>query len=158
MPKKKATGYHSRPGGHDPVSGKSPASPEAARITKGVRYIVTANTHPADYRFVADGVEVNDSGTWITKKSPSTFYPDSCSQQQVVNSIRYAFTHTTFVKFNVNQTTKLKSYEFNGPSAPVTGNKAAYCLGNGQLFTIAGYLRYNGKNWIIPTAFPLSIF
>lgn len=71
----------------------------------------------------------------------STFFPDACSQPQIVASIVYASQHAIPVL----------PWGQAGPSAPAAGG-AQYCLGaNGNPFPIRHALLANGR---VNTAFP----
>jgi hypothetical protein len=72
-----AVGYHHRPNGVDPPG---------ARVVRVVQ--------PPDSNGVYRArVMLRDpaSGTWISKKAPSTFYPDAISPDEVVDAILAAF-------------------------------------------------------------------
>ena len=150
-----AVGYHSRPNGHDALLGTRPGSPAAAQITAGQRFIVPpGNSHPAPYRYVGNGVRVFNVATnaWVLKVAPSTFYPDSCSQREVVASIRYAYMHP------YSAAPAGPNNPFSGPSAPSVG-APGYCTGaGGQPFTVGGYLNLIGGQWVVNSAYPIAMF
>ncbi|MCU9946059.1 EndoU domain-containing protein [Pseudomonas sp. PDM13] len=149
-----AVGYHSRPAGHDPRLGALPASPVAARITAGQQYFVEPPAVGAagPYRYLGGGIEVDNAGVWVAKGGAgvSSFYPDSCTQVQVIASVRYAYTHPLQSVGGGNF--------FSGPSAPSVG-AAGYCVGEaGNPFTIGGFLNNIGGLWTINTAYPIGNF
>ncbi|WP_374978805.1 EndoU domain-containing protein [Pseudomonas solani] len=150
-----AVGFHSRPGNHDPVLG-GPAAPFAARITAGRDFFVQPGiNHPAPYRYLGRGIQVANAGVWVPKAGAgvSTFYPDSCTQVQVVESIRYAYTHPIQGVGPVGGPNF-----FTGPSAPSVG-AVNYCVGeNGNPFTIGGFLNNIGGLWTINSAYPIGNF
>lgn len=150
-----AVGFHSRPADHNPLLGAGPASPVAARTVGPSTYIVPPGlNHPAPYRYVNANVEVFDvpNNAWVAKAGPSTFFPDSCTQQEVVASIRYAYMH-----LNVGVAPPPQVI-FYGPSAP-TANAAGYCVGEqGLPFTVGGYLNNIGGLWWVNSAFPIASF
>ncbi|WP_071871611.1 EndoU domain-containing protein [Atopomonas hussainii] len=149
-----AVGYHSRPNGHDARLGAAADAPLAARITAGQRFIVPpGNNHPAPYRYVANGIQVFNvlTNAWVNKAAPSTFFPDSCSQNEVVASVRYAYMHAYSPAGAPN-------VRFSGPSAPSVG-AVGFCTGeNGYPFTIGGYLNQIGVQWVVNSAFPVATF
>lgn len=133
-----ATGYHSRPGGHDPILAPAVL---AARVTGAV-------TQSTDYPDVYQGVGIQVrqvDGPWVDKQPDfSTFFPDHCTQAQVVASIGYAY----------SQNPQGASAPFHGPSAPNAGAQH-YCTSNdGSLLQVRGYLNSIGGNWIVNTAYP----
>lgn len=108
--KGKPVGYHSRPGGKDP-SGARVVSVRDQPNSKGV---YTAN------------IEVRDGNQW--KQKFSSFFPDSMSQQQVVDAILHAY----------NNSSDKNKQPWQGPS--------------GLGFDIQGYTLSKGD---INTAFPV---
>ena len=133
-----ATGYHSRPGGHDPILAPAVL---AARVTGAV---AQSAHYPDVYRGV--GIQVRQVlGAWFNKQPNfSTFFPDHCTQAQVVASIGYAY----------SQDPQVASAPFHGPSAPNAG-APLYCTSNdGSLLQVQGYLNSIGGNWIVNTAYP----
>ncbi|MET1079524.1 MAG: EndoU domain-containing protein [Pseudomonas sp.] len=151
-----AVGYHSRPNSHDPLLGTAPTAQQAARITAGQLFIVPpGNNHPAPYRYVANGIQVFNTVTnaWVAKAAPSTFYPDSCTQQQVVASIRYAYMHP----YSPAALAAPGNW-FAGPSAPSVG-AVGYCTGeSGFPFTLRGYLNQLMGVWTLNTVYPIATF
>ncbi|MCD4483037.1 EndoU domain-containing protein [Chromobacterium vaccinii] len=151
-----ATGFHAQPGGHNPQFGPEADAPLAARITGGVGYIVLPGAvHPGPYRYVGRGIQVRNAvtGAWVAKggAGSSTFYPDACNREQVMASVRYAYTHAIVAAPPAGG-------QFVGPSAPAV-NAADYCTGeDGAVFSIAGYLNLMGGVWRVNTAYPLSMF
>lgn len=161
-----AVGFHSRPGNHDPLVGPLALDPVAARTIGPRTYMVPYGLNqPNDYRYANANVEVFNvaTGTWVAKAGPSTFFPDSCTQQQVVASIRYAFMHLSsgLVMGGGN------SQIFFGPSAPtvIAVVPNPYCVDEqGLAFTVGGYL--NGIPpapgaalvWWGSSAFPIAAF
>lgn len=150
-----ATGFHSRPNSHDPRLGVAPMAPFAAQITAGVQYIVQPGiNHPGPYRYLGGGIQVaNAAGVMVPKggAGSSTFFPDSCSQVQVVASIRYAYTHPFSVIGGAGGA-------FTGPSAPSVG-AVGYCTGEaGNPFTIGGFVNQIGGAWTLNTAYPIGNF
>ncbi|MBU6956581.1 EndoU domain-containing protein [Pseudomonas sp. CVAP len=150
-----AVGFHSRPAGHDPSLGNGPAAPLAARTFGALVFIVPPGlNNPQPYRYMNNGVQIFNTGTnaWQAKAGPSTFFPESCTQQAVVESIRYAYMHL------LSSVTPPPAAAFYGPSAPAI-NAPGYCVGeNGYPFTISGYLNNIGGLWWVNTAFPIASF
>lgn len=123
-------GFHSRPGGINPVTVTS------AKVTQ-----------PANNQGIY-GIQWIYAGT--NKSKFSTMFPDRCSQGQVLTSIRYAAANP------VQCPAGAPNWAWCGlnqpPSLPVDRQKA-YCLANNnQPFVIAGASLDNGN---INTAFPL---
>ncbi|APQ10379.1 hypothetical protein BJP27_02240 [Pseudomonas oryzihabitans] len=147
-----ATGFHAQPGGHSPTIGAAAGSPVAADITGGSAYIVQPGTaHPGPYRYKANVRIRNAGGAFIPKLSPSTFFPNDCSKDQIIASIRYAYQHP------YKSVTPTGS-DFNGPSAPYV-SATDYCLGeNGYPFTVGGFLNQIGGVWILNSAFPIATY
>jgi hypothetical protein len=108
--KGKPVGYHSRPGGRD-APGARIVSMRDGPNSKGV---YTAN------------IEIQDGGQW--KQKFSSFFPDSMSQQQVIDAIINAYSNSN----------NKKSQPWQGPS--------------GHGFDIQGYTLSKGD---INTAFPV---
>lgn len=105
--------------------------------------IVLGVNHPRNpHNGIYDAAVIfNKSGREIQKMS--TFYPNACSQAQIVNSIVHAASH---------QTGPAQPWGMLGPSAP-KANDNSYCLGsNGQPFTIRMGLIDNNSR--VNTAFP----
>lgn len=127
----KAVGYHSNPNGMTPstyLSHGSSQPPNAAGIYQW-----------NDIRLSLQGKTV--------QKPVSSMFPNKCSQAQVVSSIQYAATHAV-------GSCSAPPWAKCGPSAPSSGNRSAYCLGNdGSVFTIATALSSSGK---INTGFPVK--
>lgn len=152
-----AVGFHSRPGSHNPNMGPGVVVQQAADIAGGLAYIVPPGlNHPGPYRYKADVRVWNPAAlpnpAWVVKGTPSTFYPDSCTQPEVIASVRYAYMHPYVAVGGGNA--------FSGPSAPVVG-AANYCVGEaGTPFTIRGYLNQDlaTGNWVVNTAFPIANF
>ncbi|MFK7916389.1 MAG: EndoU domain-containing protein, partial [Pseudomonadales bacterium] len=71
--KGKPTGFHARPGGQDPAN----ARVKSIKDRPNRAGVYTAN------------IEVRDGGQW--KGKFSSFFPDSMSQQEVVNVILHAY-------------------------------------------------------------------
>lgn len=71
--KGKPTGFHSRPGGHDP---------QDARVT-------SIKDRPNRAGVYTANIEVRDGGQWKSKFS--SFFPDNLSQQEVVDVIVHAY-------------------------------------------------------------------
>ena len=120
-------GFHSRPGGRNPTTVASlqiTQSPNARGIY-GIRWSHRSN--PQRTKF-------------------STMFPDRCSTDQVLNSIRYAATNRYQCPANAPR------WAWCGANSPTSGG-STYCQGNnGNRFTIAGaFTRRNDIN----TAFPL---
>ncbi|WP_236214195.1 EndoU domain-containing protein [Metapseudomonas otitidis] len=162
-----ATGFHSRPNSHDPLLGAAPGAPFAARITAGVHYIVQPGiNHPGPYRYLGRGIQVaNAAGVMVPKAAPSTFFPDSCSQVQVIASIRYAYTHPfkdvgPFVPPPPPGGPARPPYAnfFAGPSAPSIG-AVGYCTAEGgNPFTVGGYIKQVAGLWTLSTVYPIASF
>ena len=108
--KGKPVGYHSRPGGQDP---------------DGVR-IVRMRDKPNKHGVYTAMIEIRDGNQW--KEKFSSFFPDSMSQQEVVDAVLSAY------KSSKNK----KKQPWQGPS--------------GLGFDIQGYTMSRGD---INTAFPI---
>jgi hypothetical protein len=123
-------GFHSRPGGLDPET--------VARFTI---------TQPAN----AQGIY---GGSWSYTGHPrppkfSTMFPDTCSMQQVLNSIAYAASQPTRCPANAPH------WAVCGPNRPKSASQSAgpFCeSSNGTTFIIAMARLSNGR---VNTAFPL---
>ncbi len=156
-----AVGFHSRPGNHDPQVAPGPAAQVAARTVGANIYMVPIGLNqPDDFRYANANVEVFNVATnaWVAKAAPSTFFPDSCSQQQVIASIRYAFMHLNTGLVPAGGGSQM----FFGPSAPTGTNviPSQYCLDErAQGFTVGGYLNPPvAGSWTINSAFPIAAF
>ena len=108
--KGKPTGFHSRPGGQDPANAR----------------VISVKDRPNKAGVYTANIEVRDGGQWKSKFS--SFFPDSLSQQEVVNLIVYAFKNSK----NPNE------QPWSGPS--------------GLGFQVQGYTSSRGG---INTAFPV---
>lgn len=126
-----AVGYHANPKGQKPntyVSHRGGQSANSAGI----------------YQW--RNIELMIKGKTV-QKPVSSMFPNKCSQNQIVKSIQYAATHV--VKNCSNP-----SWAKCGPSAPSSGNRNGYCIGNnGRAFTIATAQNSSGK---INTGFPVN--
>ncbi len=71
--KGKPTGFHSRPGGHDPANAR----------------VVSIKDRPNRVGVYTANIEVRDGGQWKSKFS--SFFPDKLSQQDVVDLIVHAY-------------------------------------------------------------------
>jgi len=133
-----ATGYHARPGGHDPILVPTQL---AARVTGN---LTASNVYQGVYR--GDGIQVRQAvgGAWFNKQQSSTFFPDTCSQSEVVESIRFAY----------GQNPLVADGPFEGPSAP-NADPADHCTGDDDAaLQVRGYLNNIGGSWILNTAYP----
>lgn len=108
--KGKPTGFHSRPGGQDP---------ENARIT-------SIKDRPNRAGVYTANIEVRDGGQWKSKFS--SFFPDSLSEQEVIDVIVHAY----------NNSKNPRKQPWSGPS--------------GLGFQVQGYTTSRGG---INTAFPV---
>jgi hypothetical protein len=126
-----AVGFHSRPGGNNPVFGTggvfatpgttSPAAPAVSAIYTGTP--VTVNT--------------------VRKRNLSTFFPNQCTIDQVTKSIRYAY-----------QNTASTANPYVGDSGPA-GADATYCrTGANATFSIRMYVHGNGLQALLNSAYP----
>jgi len=104
----KPTGYHSRPGGVDATNAR----------------LVSIKDQPNRAGVYTANIEVKDGDQWKSKFS--SFFPDSMSQQEVIDAILHAFSKSN------------KQQKWEGPS--------------GLGFTIQGYTTNKGG---INTAFPV---
>lgn len=129
----KATGYHHRREGQDSTT---------ARIGQ----VMKINELTGVY--VAKGISVWDGTNWRLKNGISSFFPDGCTVEQVINSIRHAAS---------NVECRYKNGKWSGHSAPANDNQhqeGHYCLGrDGSILTIQGYFRKPDR--IVATAWPL---
>jgi hypothetical protein len=73
----KPTGFHSRPGGHDPAN---------ARLARIVDPPNRAGVYTAE-------VEIRSGSEWLSKRS--TLYPDRMDRQAVIQAVLNAFQHRT---------------------------------------------------------------
>jgi len=108
--KGKPTGFHSRPGGEDPANAR----------------VVSVRDRPNKAGVYTANIELRDGGQWKSKFS--SFFPDSLSQQEVVDVILYAF----------NNSKNPNKQPWSGPS--------------GLGFQVQGYTSSRGG---INTAFPV---
>lgn len=158
-----AVGFHSRPANHDPLLGPLPTAHIAAHTIGPRTYIVPHGlNHPGDYRYVNPNVQVFNTvaNAWVAKVGASTFFPDSCSQRQVVESIRYAYMHlnTRLTPLPAPPAPPVGGQMFFGPSAPPV-NAAAYCVDElGFPFTVGGYLNNIGGLWWVNSVYPVAAF
>lgn len=133
-----ATGYHARPGGHDPILAPGQL---AARVTGN---LTASNLYQGVYRGAGIQVRQAVGGAWFNKQQSSTFFPDTCSQAEVVASIRYAY----------GQDTLAAGGPFEGPSAPNAGS-VGHCTGDDDaVLRVQGFLNFIGGRWILNTAYP----
>jgi len=110
--KGKPVGYHSRPGGQDPAGARI----KALRDEPNRAGVYTAT------------IEIRDGDQW--KQKFSSFFPDSMSQNEVINAVLNAYHNSS------NQ----QAQPFEGPS--------------GHGFSIQGYTSSQGG---INTAFPVYV-
>lgn len=82
-PHGKAVGYHHRPGGVDPPTARVATMVDPPDV-HGVYRAEIQVFNPA-------------TGSWVAKKLPSTFYPDSWSGEQVLSEIQAAYRNRTAV-------------------------------------------------------------
>ncbi len=108
----KPTGFHSRPGGNDP---------RFARLKKIKGRPNRSGVYTAE-------VEIYDKREKTWKKKFSTLFPDSMSQDEVINTILHAWKHRK------------------------AGNRKKWEGPSGKGFSIQGYLNRRGN---INTAYPL---
>lgn len=129
--KGRAVGYHANPNGQTPntyISHKGGQSANSAGVYQWRK------------------IKLSLEGKTV-QKPVSSFFPDKCSQSEITRSIQYAATHV--VKSCSNP-----SWAKCGPSAPASGSKNGYCVGNnGRAFTIATALNRSGN---INTGFPVK--
>ena len=128
--KGRAVGYHANPNGNTPST-----------------YISHGGGQPANSAGIYQWNKINLSlGGKTVQKPMSSMFPDKCSQSQIVTSIQYSANKAPKSCSN-------PSWAKCGPSAPTSGNRAAYCLGdNGSVFTIATALNSSGN---VNTGFPI---
>lgn len=135
--RKKAVGFHSRPGGNNPstwVSDEVKASANAQGIyeLKNIKLKLPANS----------------ASPKIKIKKRSTMFPDSCSQNQVVNSIVYARRFSGQCQYTKSA--------FCGPNAPaaLSEHDSSYCVAdNDELFDIQ-FVMATDSTENIHTAYP----
>lgn len=108
----KPTGFHSRPGGADPSTAK----------------VVNVRDKPNSLGVYTATIAVRDGGQW--KEKFSSFFPDSFSQQEVVDAVIHAYSNSK----------NKKAQPWQGPS--------------GHGFAIQGYTTNRGG---INTAFPVYV-
>lgn len=116
----KAKGFHSRPGGLNPVTVSNTDTPP----------------HANNERYDLTGFNITQNGH-TEEKSLSTMFPDSCSYIQVLNSVAYAY----------NNSVAGPSNSLIGPSSPIPVNVGGvYCLERNDAFQITMFL---GDNTVI---------
>jgi hypothetical protein len=129
----RAKGFHAMPGGNAPstyVSADADTGPNAAGV------------------YTLRNIQLRFDGDGYTK-SFSSMFPDRCSQAQVTQSIAYSQANSAG---NCASPTWAKC----GPSAPSSGDVAAYCAGDdGSPFTIGSALL--GTSTRINTGFPIYV-
>ncbi|MGB0561591.1 MAG: EndoU domain-containing protein [Spirulinaceae cyanobacterium] len=121
-------GLHSRPGGANPatVAELRLTEPANAQGIYGARWSYRGHTDLPKF---------------------STFFPDRCNRNQVLQSVAYAANHLTACPAGA------PSWARCGANQPSGGNAASYCTANnGQRFSIALGLLNDGR---VNTAFPL---
>lgn len=128
--KGKAVGFHSRPGGNNPVGG-------------GITNVVI--TQPANPMGIYN-ISFQKNGV---QKSNSTMFPDSCSRDEVVNSILYAEANQEACPVGAPGWVVCGK---NRPD-PVMATQGPYCEGNDASNRFYVAVGVNGGN--INTAFPL---
>lgn len=128
--KGRATGYHHRGGGNDTNSAR-------------IRSITDINSKTGVY--VSDSVLVFNGDDWVKKRNISSFFPDTCSSEQVIRSIAYAA---------ANIECQNSSGKWSGRSAPYK-DENQYCLGkDGEHLILNGYWRTPSAKRVA-TAWPL---
>jgi len=128
--KGRAGGYHHREGGVDS---------SAARIQS----VLKINNKNGVY--ISQTVSVLKEKKWIKKKNISSFFPDVCTYEQVVNSIVYSAK---------NIECRYPNGKWAGKSSPIE-NSNDYCLGlDGKALMINGYW-HGSLTRKVATAWPL---
>lgn len=129
----RSSGYHHRYKGKDA---------QTARLDE----IISENKATGVY--VGRGVEIWDGGSWVRKKGISSFFPDTCSIEQVLRSIDHA---------SRNIQCRYRNGKWSGQSAPASSKgNGQYCLGNdGSVLTVQGYFERRTQNEVA-TAWPLT--
>jgi len=130
--KGKAVGYHANPNGKTPstyVKHKSGTAPNPTGLY---------NWRQIELKF----------GNTVLTKPLSTFFPNHCSQTEIVKSIQHAY-------LTGKQQCANPSWAKCGLSAPTGNMQSGYCYGNNKLpFTIATAPVNNDPNKI-NTGFPI---
>ncbi|MBQ4835444.1 EndoU domain-containing protein [Pseudoalteromonas luteoviolacea] len=137
-----AKGFHSQPLAERPITNDGDLH---------INYVDIFNTNPvlpgADQLYTSINVRVLNGENYIPKNGNSTMFPNQCTQEQVINSIRYAFN----IAVDLGDLPNDRNV-FNQKSGPGGGN---YCYANGAPFTIRGYRNQIEGAYIINTAFPI---
>lgn len=130
----RATGYHHREAGRDAATAKMGTVLEVNNST-GV--------------YVGEGIEVWNGKRWVRKRGISSFFPDSCSITQVINSIQHAADNIE-CRYNNGKWSGLSA-----PAAELPLKNNRYCLGrDNSALVIQGY--FGPSNTAVATAWPLA--
>jgi hypothetical protein len=127
-----ATGFHSRPGGNNPVTAAG-----AAIIGGGAVVAAAAGAPPGIYRFTNFNIT---QGGVARNKALSTMFPDACNQASVLVAIRNAVAAAIAAGH-------VPPGQFNAQS----GGGGACTAGGGAQFNITGFTNANGD---VLTAYP----
>ena len=156
----RSKGFHSMPNSHWPTNGVGGVA--TARFFGGAIRDSLAPGGPAGtnnvpaqmnkwpYRF-STRIEVWDlaNAAWGQRKW-STFFPDACTMNQVVSSVRFAYTW-----FLTNNGNIPPNGAWSGPSGP-DAFSPDYCYrADKKPLFIAGYFQQLGGDYLINSAFPL---
>lgn len=148
----KPVGFHYRQNGENPRTGPGNNNPEAARITGAIK----PQEGPRGWHiYRGEEIEIWDSRRerYLLKPGFSTFFPDSCTPDQVLESIRYAVLYS-------RRPLPPNGGRFRGVSGP-TEIDNRYCYRRESIsraerpFPISGFLnKLRDHGWTINTAYP----
>lgn len=133
----KAAGFHARPGGQNPGT-----------------IIDFEISQPANENGVYAGMATFDNPNGRDPVKFSSIFPDSCSRDQIVASISYAFDHQNACPAGAPGWWKCGPNRPKGPDGAPDAALGGFCIGDdpGSRFTIVMGLLRDGR---INTAFPL---
>ena len=148
----KAVGFHYRQGGSDPLTGPGNNNPAAARITGAIR---PEAGEPGWRIYRGEGIEIwsGERRGYVRKNGFSTFFPDNCTPDEVMASIRHAVAHASRIP-------PKGGGRFSGQSGP-SSLPPGYCYRRDAgedrplAFRISSFLnKLRGAGWTINTAYP----
>ena len=138
------TGYHSTIDDGGIISSKSANGEKEFRNTSSKN---TQGVYETSWRFK------RSNGTYSPWKSKSTMFPDDCSKNQVISSIRYAYNSPVTISGNYKQGP-------GGGSTPSSTDLTYLCYGTDNSPLIIQFFKNNhtgspNDNTTLDTAFPL---
>ncbi|MCG8433595.1 MAG: EndoU domain-containing protein [Gammaproteobacteria bacterium] len=146
-----AVGFHSRPNGDNPTAAIDGGDPQtAAQLNGPVATIIATNNQLRLYRYTGGTVQILNlaTGGFVNKTSnggASTFYPNRCTQAQVITSIVYAYNHKAHNG----------GADYTGLSGPAPADVHHCYTANNAAFTIQMYIHNVHGNMTINTAYPI---